>query len=107
VADIPDPGVLLQTLVHQPYIHWRNDEFKRLMDAARRIADQAERVKYCQAADRLLIEDAAVIPLTYACRHDLLKPWVKSFPVSPLETFYWKYIVMGEDLKDPAGRSRV
>ena len=65
-----------------------------MLEAARRIPDQAERVKFYQAADRLLIEEAAILPLFHARNHILVKPWVKRYPISPLHAAYWKYVII-------------
>ena len=58
------------------------------------MTDPAERLKFYQAADRLLMDEAGVIPLTYERNHVLLKPWVKRFPISPIKTTYFKDIVI-------------
>ena len=50
-------------------------------------------VRY-QAADRLLINEAAVVPLIYDNFHMLIKPWVKRYPVSPLSCDYWKDVII-------------
>ncbi|HJS29400.1 MAG TPA: hypothetical protein VJ768_07250 [Anaerolineales bacterium] len=44
--------------------------------------------------DRILIEEAVVIPLLYARQHFLVQPWVKQFPVSPMGDRYWEDIVI-------------
>lgn len=39
--------------------------------------DQEERMKLYRRADQILIEAAALLPLTYGRLHLLVKPWVK------------------------------
>ncbi len=94
LADYPDPGDYLRVALHQPYSRWRNEQFEKLLETARRIPDLAERVKFYQAADRLLIEDAAILPLAHQRFDMLVKPWVRRFPVSPLKTAYFKDVVI-------------
>jgi len=94
IADYPDPDNLLRLALHQPYSRWYNDRFEQLLESARRLTDPTERLKFCQAADRLLIDEAGLIPLAYGYYHILLKPWVKRLPVSPLKTTYWKDVII-------------
>ena len=94
VVDYPDPDCFLRVAMHQPYVLWRNDSYEQLLESARRIADEAERVKFYRAADRLLIEEAAIIPLFHGQHHFLIKPWVERFPTSPIRTSYWKDVIL-------------
>ena len=63
-------------------------------ETTRRMTDPAERLKFYQAADRLLMDEAGLIPLTYEYYHCWLKPWIKRFPASPLKVTYFKDIVI-------------
>lgn len=47
-----------------------------------------------QQADRLIIDKAVVLPLTYDRRHMMLKPWVKRYPISALQNWFWKDVVL-------------
>jgi ABC-type oligopeptide transport system substrate-binding subunit len=94
VADYPDPDNYLRLALRQPYSRWHNDRFEQLLESARRMTDPAERMKFYQAADRLLMDEAGLIPLTYERYHGLLKPWVKRYPVSPIKNTYWKDIII-------------
>jgi ABC-type oligopeptide transport system substrate-binding subunit len=93
-ADYPDPDDFLRLALHQPHSRWRHEHFEQLLESARRMTDAAERLKFYQAADRLLMDEAGVIPLAYGYYHCWLKPWIKRFPVSPLKTTYWKDVVI-------------
>jgi ABC-type oligopeptide transport system substrate-binding subunit len=44
-------------------------------------------------ADKILIEDAAIMPVTYSKSHRLLKPWVK-LPAGVGESFYWEHVII-------------
>ncbi len=94
VADYPDPDNFLRLALHQPHSRWHNDRFEQLLESARRMTDPAERLKFYQAADRLLMDEAGVIPLTYGYYHCWLKPWIKRFPASPLKVTYFKDVVI-------------
>jgi ABC-type oligopeptide transport system substrate-binding subunit len=56
--------------------------------------DQEERLGLYAQADRILVEAAAVIPLTYSRSHMLVKPWVRKFPALALDQWRWKEIVI-------------
>jgi ABC-type oligopeptide transport system substrate-binding subunit len=47
-----------------------------------------------QKVDRVLIEEAAIIPLVYDRRHLLVKPWVRKYPTSPIGTSFWKDVII-------------
>ena len=94
VADYPDPDNFLRLALHQPYSRWHNDRFEELLESARSMTDPVERMKFYQAADRLLIDEAGVIPLAYERYHFVVKPWVKRYPVSPIKNSYWKDVVI-------------
>jgi oligopeptide transport system substrate-binding protein len=94
IADYPDPDSFLRLALHQPYVRLHHDRFEELLTAARRIADPTERLKFYQAADRLLIDEALIMPLLHTRHHYLLKPWLKRFPITPLKASYWKDVVI-------------
>jgi ABC-type oligopeptide transport system substrate-binding subunit len=89
IADYPDPDNFLRVGFPGHWTHWRHDGYARLVEEARRITDQRERLKRYQQADRILVEEAPILPLNYNRLDLLIKPWVKRYPTSPLrETFY-------------------
>lgn len=92
VADYPDPDSFLRVALHQQ--HWHHEQYEQLLDAARRTDDPVERLKFYQAADRLLMQEAGIMPLTYGQWHLLIKPWVKRYPISPLSHNYWKDVII-------------
>jgi oligopeptide transport system substrate-binding protein len=76
---------------------WRREKFEHLVEGARRVTDWEKRMSMYQQADRILVEDAAILPLVYGRAHVLLKPWVTKYPLSPLSIPYWKDMVMDEN----------
>lgn len=93
-ADYPDPDNFLRVGLAQRYQqHW-NATFDELVERARRSSDQAERMKLYQAADRILIEEAVMMPTTYGRWNLLIKPWVKKHPTSPFRQWFWKDVVI-------------
>jgi oligopeptide transport system substrate-binding protein len=93
-ADYPDPDSFLRLGLHRSYFRWHSAELEQLLEAARHLTDPIERLKFYQAADRLVIEEAGIVPWSYDRGHRLLKPWVKQYPLSPLRSNYWKDVII-------------
>ena len=51
-------------------------------------------MKLYKQADRILVEQAAIVPLAYYRAHLLLKPWVTRYPTSPLNLCRWKDVII-------------
>lgn len=94
VADYLDPDNFLRVSCHHQWSDWRNDLYTEYVEQARRITNQVERLKLHRQADKVLVEEAVIIPLTYHRQHLLVKPWVKQFPMSPIKIWYWKDVVI-------------
>jgi len=96
LSDYPDPDDFLRVAVThaRSFIGWPNDPYDELVEAARRVTDQAERMKLYSRAERILVEDAALIPLTYGRRHLLLKPWVRNYLPSGINSWACKDVVI-------------
>lgn len=90
-ADYPDPDNFLRPRSTQA---WQNETLTNLVDAARRVTDHDKRMSMYQQADKILIEEAMVLPLIYGRYLVLIKPWVKKFPVSPIRGTYWKDVII-------------
>ncbi len=92
LADYPDPDSFLRIALHQQ--HWHNAQFEQLLDSARRVADPAQRLKFYQADDQMLVLEAGIMPLTYDRWHLFVKPWVKRYPISAVNASYWKDVII-------------
>jgi ABC-type oligopeptide transport system substrate-binding subunit/class 3 adenylate cyclase len=93
-ADYPDPDSFLRTGNVQQRTLWRDKTYDELVEMARRTPDQGERLALYARADKILIESAAIIPLTYSWSHVLVKPWVQNFPALALNQWHWKDILI-------------
>jgi len=76
----PNPEVILDHRGTFFYSNWDNQEFKNTIKIARIVKDPTERIRLFQKADKLLIQDAAIIPIVYTTAQYWIKPWVKNFP---------------------------
>ena len=94
MADYPDPDSFLRVCPARRYTHWWNEEYETLVENAKCVRDKGERIKMYQDADRILIGAAAIIPLCYQRVHLLVKPWVKRYPTSALERWFWKDVII-------------
>jgi oligopeptide transport system substrate-binding protein len=92
--DYPDPDACLRANPVRRFTRWQNDTYDRLVEEARRVLDQGERVKLYRQADKILIEGAAIMPIIYSWSHMLIKPWVTKFPASPSDMWFWKDVVI-------------
>lgn len=93
-ADYPDPDNFLRVSYHSRSIQWHNRTYVELVEKARRITNQAERMQLYQAADEILIEEAALLPLMYSRLILLIKPWVTKYPTSAVNVYFWKDVVI-------------
>ena len=94
VADYPDPDNFLRVNSIRGETGWQNQAYDRLIEEARQLTDQGERMRLYQAADRILVEEAVVVPLLYFRSHMLLKPWVKRYPTSADSQWIWKDVII-------------
>jgi len=92
-ADYPDPDNFLRMASWQRNGGWRHAGYAALVEGARRITDRRQRLAMYRQAERLLVEEAPVIPISYELDHFLIKPWFAPWP-SNLGFFILKDVVM-------------
>ena len=96
-ADYPDPDNMLRVLFHSRDgvnpIRWSNSDFDAHLERASRLTDRKERIEIYQAADRILVSEAAVLPLGYAQGRQLVKPYVR-LPRTPPYLLRLKHAVV-------------
>jgi ABC-type oligopeptide transport system substrate-binding subunit/DNA-binding SARP family transcriptional activator/tetratricopeptide (TPR) repeat protein len=93
-ADYPDPASFLQTNYLVDQSHWQNPVFDALIEEGRRTFDQVQRVDLYRRADRILTEEAVVLPLFYGHIYELRQPWVHKPPGSSIHSLQWKDITL-------------
>jgi ABC-type oligopeptide transport system substrate-binding subunit len=97
IPDYPDPDSVLRASPVRRRACWQNPAYEKLVENARRVLDQEKRMDLYAQADRLLVENQAiVIPLTYMSSHMLVKPWVRKFPRSAINEWLWKDFIIEE-----------
>ncbi|MCP4540904.1 MAG: AAA family ATPase [Chloroflexi bacterium] len=94
LASDPDPDNFLGVGFPWEETGWWHKVYERVVEKARRIMDQGERTKLYEQADRILVEEAPIVPLTYGQVHWLIKPWVSKCPISAVKFWYWKDVII-------------
>jgi oligopeptide transport system substrate-binding protein len=94
MADYPDPVNFLDLNDSIQMGQWHSQRFVALVDRARRETAPQQRMELYGQADKILIEEAAIMPLTYGHKHVLVKPWVKKYPISAFKFWFWKDVVI-------------
>jgi ABC-type transport system substrate-binding protein len=84
--DFPDPeGVFLGLYGREEWPLHRDDALDELLERARSLQDQPERMRLYHEFDRIWVrERAALIPLAYGRAMQLHRPWVQGVSISPL-----------------------
>jgi ABC-type oligopeptide transport system substrate-binding subunit/tetratricopeptide (TPR) repeat protein len=92
-VDYPDPDDVLRV---QWWVApgWQNEMYDRLVEGARRVTDQEERMRMYGQADRILVKEAPILPLAYGRFHMLVKPWVRRYLAPPLRWWYWEDVIL-------------
>jgi ABC-type oligopeptide transport system substrate-binding subunit len=91
-ADYPDADSFLRVALRL-HSRWRHAEYDQLVERARRVPDQRERMDLYRHADRILMEEAPLVPLSYPQYPLLVKPWVEGYPVSA-SYYCWKDVII-------------
>jgi ABC-type oligopeptide transport system substrate-binding subunit len=89
-ADYPDSDSFLRTNITLFQGGWDHPEFRQLVNRARVSRDQNERVQLYQSAEAIIVDQVPVIPMSHERAHRLLKPWLRTFPISPMGEVHLK-----------------
>jgi oligopeptide transport system substrate-binding protein len=90
----PDPDSALRASSVLRRSGWQNETYEGLVEEARRVTDQGVRMGMYQEADRILVEEAAIMPLAYERHHLLVKPWVRRWFLSATDIWFWKDLII-------------
>ena len=76
--------------------HWKDDAFDKTVRAAAVMGDPKERIAQYEDAEKILNQDAALIPLYHLNRIYVIKPWVRGivhYPILGRTWLKYAYIV--------------
>jgi oligopeptide transport system substrate-binding protein len=94
IADYPDPDNFLRVCPSLWLPKWGNKTYAGLVEEARRSVDQEERMNRYKRADKILQEEAVIIPLNYGRWNLLIKPWVKKSSTVSRSFWFWKDVII-------------
>jgi oligopeptide transport system substrate-binding protein len=105
-ADYPDPDGFfrgLLTLGRWPF--HRDEDVLELLERARSLRDQGERLRlYHEVDQRWVGEQAAILPIAYPRSILLRRPWIEGLWASPLSRAHLDTVVVGARLEPEPGR---
>lgn len=105
VADYPDPQDFLDILFHSssPGNHtgYSNQTVDKLLEQARVERDDEARIKLYREAERIIVDEAPIIPLYHDVRYTLVKPHVKGLVLTPMGILSLRGVEIGPQA--PAG----
>ncbi|MDD5093033.1 MAG: ABC transporter substrate-binding protein [Dehalococcoidia bacterium] len=98
IADYPDPQNFLDMLFYSQSEdnagEYSNPEVDVLLQTARGEMDTDARLKMYQDIERMIVEDAACLPMFFNVNYILVKPYVKDFVAAPMPIAWLKYIIV-------------
>jgi oligopeptide transport system substrate-binding protein len=93
VAELAEPiAFFLEPVV--PEAGREHERLAELVEMARRAPDPARRLDHYREASQFLIQEVPFFPVLYHRDHFLIKPWISSFPTSPIKYSYFKDVVI-------------
>lgn len=96
-ADYNDPMSFIDLWVTDgPYndVGWSNEEFDELVALAKTSTDQQERMEAMAKAEKILLDEAPIIPVYWRQRNFAEHPWVKDIvrtAFAPSNEYKWAY----------------
>jgi ABC-type oligopeptide transport system substrate-binding subunit len=92
--DYPDPDTFLR-VPFRKQTAWHHPVYDDLVDRALEVTDQAERMRLYSQADRILMQEAPIVPISYTQTPLLIKPWVRQYPMHAFSHWAWKDVIIG------------
>ncbi|MGE5224682.1 MAG: ABC transporter substrate-binding protein [Omnitrophica WOR_2 bacterium] len=102
IADYPDPDNYLRASYFIDFLKnkgWQHPHYDMLVAEATQSTDQAQRLKLYREADRILVNDEAIIiPFMHAIFGlDIVHPWVTGFESKAINFVSYKYIRLSRE----------
>jgi oligopeptide transport system substrate-binding protein len=93
VGELADPiAFFLEPVV--PEASWEHERLAELVEMARRAPDPARRLDHYREASQILVQEVPFFPVLHHRDHFLIKPWISSFPTSPIRYSFFKDVVI-------------
>ena len=95
-ADYPDPENFADALFHtgaaQNLGRYSNPELDKLLEAARIEPNVTKRIGMYQQAERIIVNDAAVLFTVHYLSYTLVKPYIKGYVPTPIDISSQRYM---------------
>ena len=94
VADYPDPDSFMSLFTSESKNHhtgWKNANYDKLVIQARSETDTQKRIALYNEAQKILLDDAVILPLFFVSNHKLISNRVKNYPLNSMRTLDFKY----------------
>jgi peptide/nickel transport system substrate-binding protein/oligopeptide transport system substrate-binding protein len=92
LADFPDPDNFLAVLFHSGsqynWFNYKNETVDTLLETGRKETNSLQRAKIYRKAEKIIMEDAPIVPIGFYAQELLVQPYVKGLKLSPLGTPY-------------------
>ncbi len=103
-ADYPDPDGFFRGLLTLGWPFHRDEDILELLERARSLRDQGERLRLYHEVDRRWVgEQAAILPIAYPRSVLLRRPWVEGLWASPLSRAHLDTVVVRERTQSERG----
>ena len=99
-ADYPDPEGFFRGLFELAWPFYRDEDLHELLERARFVTDQDERMRLFHEVDRLWVsERAALLPISYPRVMQLRRPWVEGLSANPLSRAQLDQVVVTREAR--------
>ncbi len=100
IMDYPDPEDLIDLLFYsnsrQNNTNYSNPDVDALVEQARTESDFTKRADLYQQAERIILDDAAWVPLFYGRDHIVVKPYVQGFDPQAIVIPRLRYVTINK-----------
>lgn len=108
IGDYLDPHTFLSIFLSESennHTHWKNKKYDSLVIGADEIMDQPKRMKQLLEAEKILVDEAPIVPIYDYTRAYMLKPFVKGFWKEYQHRHPWKYMWIDENWDKDAAKN--
>ncbi len=94
IAELPDAISFLRQPFIPAFTRWENLGYNALVEAARHTLDHDKRMNLYRQADKILVDEAVIIPVTYGMGYELCQPWVQRIASRTSYLHHWKDVTL-------------
>ncbi|MDB5038131.1 MAG: transporter substrate-binding protein [Bacteriovoracaceae bacterium] len=94
-ADYPDPGTFLEILTpgsENNHTRWKNAKYGEIFDRANSMMDETKRNKVLAEAEKLMLEEAPIIPFYTYTNFGFLRPEIAGFTPNLVDQPFVRYM---------------